>query len=629
MTPRITPAMVAAGRSLADPQLAPDGLHLAFASTIGGVAQLIVVALSDDPTPSCGPEVVITVDPRPIGSHPSGGGTYCWHRTGRSLVYAGRDGGLYSVPVGGGPGRLVTRPSSVGQYISPAIAPDGSLVAFVIDTGEAQQVAVARLNTEGSSEPVIVASGPDADFRIDPTWSADGRLAWHEWSVPDMPWDGGRIASVEIALRDLSVVVGPRTVLAGGPGVSVAQPRFSPLGAPLAYVGDESGWKVVRIRSTTGPGDAAAVVDEEFEHADPTWGSGQRSFCWSSGGERIAFCRNEGGFGRLCVAPIDGSFPVRELGRAVHLAPSWARTAAGHERIAAIRTGGRTPGQIVVYDVASGDRITVARGPVGGWEELDLPEPEVISWAADDATLLHGRVYRPRGVERPPMFVHIHGGPTSQTTVTFNPRVAYWLEQGWAVLVPDHRGSTGWGRAYQQAMRERWGDLDVIDCASAVRHAIGVGWCDPRRVVAMGGSAGGFTVLGLLAAYPELFAAGIDLYGVTDLIDLEVSTDRYEGHYNRSLIGPRPARDGRYRDRSPINFVEQIHAPLLVLHGDADTNVVIGQSLTLVDRMRAAGRTVELHVYDGEGHGWRRPETVVDELERIDDFLARHVPRHA
>ena len=623
--------MVAAGRTLADPQLAPDGLHLAFSSSVGGVAQLIVLTLDDAAVSNRGPELVVTVDPRPLGSHPSGGGTYCWHPSGKTLIYAARDGGLWTVPVAGGRGSPVTRPLAAGQCLSPTISPDGSVIAFVIDTGDEQEVAVARLEDTGPTEPVILAAGAEADFRIDPAWGADGLLCWHEWSVPDMPWDGGRIVGARVHDRDGVLEVGGLFTVAGGAAVSVAQPRVAPDGTQLAYVGDESGWKNVRV-AELGPPDGSiapetrAVAAEEFEHADPTWGSGQRSFCWSPAGDSIAFCRNEGGFGRLCMVAADGSGPVRELARAVHLAPSWARTASGHERIAAIRTGARTPGQVVVYDVASGARVTVARGPVGGWEGLDLPEPEVIHWSADDGTALHGRIYRPLGVARPPMFVHVHGGPTSQTTVTFNPRFAYWLEQGWAVLVPDHRGSTGWGRAYQQAMRERWGELDVFDCASAVRHSIAHDWCDPRRIVAIGGSAGGFTVLGLLAAYPELFAAGIDLYGVTDLLELEHTTDRYEAHYNRSLIGPRPARDGRYRDRSPVNFADQIHAPLLVLHGDADTNVVLGQSLALVDRLRAAGRTVEMHVYEGEGHGWRGAETVVDELERIESFLARQVP---
>jgi dipeptidyl aminopeptidase/acylaminoacyl peptidase len=221
----------------------------------------------------------------------------------------------------------------------------------------------------------------------------------------------------------------------------------------------------------------------------------------------------------------------------------------------------------------------------------------------------------------------VHGGPTGQWPVTFNARVAYWVAQGWSVLLPDHRGSTGHGRAYTQALWGRWGELDVADVAAGARAAVANGWGDRRRLVAMGGSAGGFTVLNLLAHHPDLWAAGVALYPVTDLLDLDETTHRYERHANASLVGPLPATVERYRARSPITVADRIRAPLLLLHGSADEVVAVEQSQAVADRVRAAGGTVERHVYDGEGHGWGRPATVVDEIERITDFLRRHVLR--
>ena len=624
--------MVAAGRSLAQAHLSPDGLHVAFVSSSGGAASIVVVSLVDGPVVSVGPEVVVTSDPDPVGCHPSGGGVYCWHPDGESLIYAAKDGGLYTVARSGGVGRQLVRVRSDARCGAPVVSPDGGWVAFVVDSDDAQEIAVASMDGSSALDSIVVASNRAADFRVDPAWGVqllpDGTralaLAWHEWATPDMPWDSSCVVACAIHGQSIgTLTIGAPSVLCGGHGVSVAQPQFGVDGR-LAYVGDESGWKIVRLRRHDGAGSDAVVV-EEYEHADPTWGLGQSSFCWSPSADAIAFCRNEAGYGRLCVADTTGVRAVRELARGVHIGPSWSTTPQGRSRIAAIRSGGRTPTQIVVYDAATGDRTVVARGPVGGWESLDTPEPTLLAWRSDDGATLQARLYRPDGVERPPLIVHVHGGPTSQTTVTFNARFAYWLSKGWAVLVPDHRGSTGWGRAYQQAMNERWGDLDALDCASAVRNVVDNSCCDARRIVAMGGSAGGFTVLHLLASYPELFAAGVDLFGVTDLFDLDETTHRYERHYNTTLIGPRPEADAAYRDRSPVNIADQIHTPLLVLHGDADDSVVIGQSLALVDRLRAAGRAVELVVYEGEGHGWRRPETVIDELRRIDAFLARHV----
>ena len=209
--------------------------------------------------------------------------------------------------------------------------------------------------------------------------------------------------------------------------------------------------------------------------------------------------------------------------------------------------------------------------------------------------------------------------------MAFNGRIAYWLDRGWAVLVPDYRGSTGWGRGYAQALRGGWGVVDTEDVAAGMRAAAERGWCDPKRMVPMGGSAGGFTVLNLLAHHPELCAAGVDLYGVTDLFDLAETTHRFEAHYLDTVVGPLPDAAARYRANSPINVADRITAPLLILQGAEDKAVPPGQSRAIAEQLQRLGRPVELHLYEGEGHGWRRVDTVMDELARVEAFLARHV----
>jgi dipeptidyl aminopeptidase/acylaminoacyl peptidase len=221
--------------------------------------------------------------------------------------------------------------------------------------------------------------------------------------------------------------------------------------------------------------------------------------------------------------------------------------------------------------------------------------------------------------------VWTHGGPTGQTTVAFNARVAYFVARGWNVLHVDHRGSTGWGRAYAQALRGQWGRLDVQDIAAGMRAGAAHGWGDPRRMVPIGGSAGGFAVLLLLALHPELCAAGVDLYGVTDLFELNETTHRFEAHYLQSIVGPLPATAERYRQRSPVTVAERIACPVLVLQGSADKVVPQAQSDALVATLQRRGTVVDYHVYHGEGHGWSRAEVVEDMLERIDAFLRRHV----
>jgi dipeptidyl aminopeptidase/acylaminoacyl peptidase len=615
--------MVAYGRVLGEPRLSPDGRLVAYVTTSHGRAALAVTDAEG------GLERILTSDPAPPPSASYGGGVFDWLPDASGLVFAGADGGIWLVDVGGGPARAVAEPHPAGPAGAPAVAPDGTRVAFVVDQHD---VAVAPIDP-ADAWPVRVST--TADFCFDPVWSPGGdRLAWHEWDVPAMAWDSSRIVTAVVA-------TGPggraeATVVAGGgeelpDAVATGQPRFSPDGSRLGFVSDEGGW----LNLWAAPvgedgGDPKPLLSEELEHGFPTWGLGQRSYTWSPDGDRIAFTRNENGFVRLCVLDL-ASGDVRDLADGFHAALSWAGN-----RLAALRSAPDEPTSVVVYDLDGGSSDdgrgrTVAVGPVAGWDRLDLPTPEAVTWTAEDGATIHGRLYRPlisaTGAEPPPMLIWIHGGPTSQWPVGFTPRFTYFVERGWSILVPDHRGSTGHGRAYTQAMFEGWGVLDLSDTAAGMAAAGERGWGDPKRMVPIGGSAGGFTVLNLLAHHPTRCAAGVDLFGVADLFELDETTHRFEKHYLHTMVGPLPDAAQAYRERSPGQVADLIEAPLLILQGGVDKVVLPSQSEGVAERVRGRGGQVELHVYPDEGHGWNRPETVIDELERIDDFLRRHVLR--
>jgi len=573
----ITAAMCASGRVLGDARLSPAGDRVAFVASEGGRARLVVVDAGG------GPELVVSTEPAPAAARPGGSGVFDWDRDGASLVYVGVDGGLWRQPAAGGPPSCLW-PADRGPVGAPATGP-GGMVAFVVDFRD-----VVVVDADGGH-----GTYGGQDFAADPAVSADGRrVAWLAWDVPAMAWDASRI----VELTD-----GITRVVAGGDGISVQQPRYGPNGE-LAYLSDESGWLNLRA------GDQR--FDDEREHGGPTWGMGQRSHAWSPDGRSLAVTRNEGGYSTLVLWAPGEPEPAVVLCRGIHTCLSWAGG-----RIAAVRSGARTPTQVVVYDVHDTERRILAVGPVAGFD--DGVEPEMVTWTADDGAIIPGRLYRAPG-ER--LLVWVHGGPTDQWQVEFRARFAYWLDRGWSILVPDHRGSTGHGRAFTQAMAGRWGELDVADVAAGARACLANGW--GGRLVAMGASAGGFTVLNLLAEHPGLFAAGVSLYGIGDLLELSQATHRFEAHYNLSLVGPLPEAADRYRSRSPLHRADHIVDPLLLLHGSADPVVPVRQSEAMAARLTALGRPVELHVYDGEGHGWGRREVVVDELERTDDFLRRH-----
>jgi dipeptidyl aminopeptidase/acylaminoacyl peptidase len=601
--PRVSAALCAYARGIAEPALSADGRRLAYISTVNGRASLAVIDVAT------GVERVVTTEPVPRSAAAYGGGVFSWLPDSSGFVHSTGEGDLWLVSLGGDAPRQLTRQPSSRPAGAPAVSPDGRRVAFVVDQ---RDVAVMELDANGGWATKL---SRDNDFALDPVWSADGQfVAWHEWDVPNMSWDESRWA---LAPSDGSGVV----ITRAEPGAQLQQPRFAPVGTDLSYLCDSSGWLNLWV---LGPNcdPELPVVKEPFEHGYSAWSYGQRSTAWSPDGRRIAFTRNEGGFGRLCVVDLE-SGAVQAIGKGVHSALSWQGSS-----LAALRSGAVTPTELVVYDTTSWERRTLAYTAPAGFEGTSS-EPEPVTWEGTDGEQVHGLLYRPAEPARtpPPLLVWIHGGPTGQWQVDWKARLPFFLDRGWAVLAVNHRGSTGYGRAYAQAMRGLWGVMDVADTAAGMRSAAEQGWGHPRGMVPIGGSAGGFTVLNLLAHHPDLCAAGVAVSAVADLFELDEKSHRFEAHYNHSLVGALPGAAPLYRERAPITVADRIRGPLLLLHGTDDPVVPVEQSTRLAEAAGRAGAVVEHHLYEGEGHGWGKPATVIDELERTNDFLRRHVLR--
>lgn len=576
-------------QDVAEPRLVRGGRAVLYVVSGGGVSALHLVDLDD------GFRRVLAEVTGVRGGRGLGGGGWCTVPDDDAVVYVGGDGNLWLQPLEGGASRRLTDEGPDRNAMAPAVSPDGSKVAYVVDLAEVRVVPIV-------GGPSSRTDDGSADFVIDPAWAPDGDLEWVEWDVPDMPWDRTRIARLHRATGEQARV---------DVAHAVQQVRFLADGTRTS-VRDDAGWLNVYIGNRP-------LVAEAFEHAGPTWGPGQRSYAVSPDERFVAFARNERGFGRLCVADRETG-EVREVARGVHGQLSWSG-----DRLAALRTGARTPTQVVVHDTATWERTVVAVGPEGDWDDAELVEPELVEIPAEPSpAVVHARLFRAADPTSDRLIVWLHGGPTDQWQVTFMPRIAFWRSRGWHVLVPDHRGSTGHGRDYQQALRGRWGELDVHDTVAATRwaHAHGIGV--PRRTVLFGSSAGGFTALGAVAAAPNACAAAVVLYPVTDLIDLADRSHRFERHYTDTLVGPLPEFTDVARGRSPSQHADRfVHTPLLVLHGDVDPVVPVEQSSVFVERVRAAGGDATLHVYEGEGHGFRQAANQLDEYRRVEEFLQR------
>lgn len=549
-----------------------------------------------------------------------GGGDFC---AGRGAVYfvERKTKRIFRQPTAGGAAAQPITPE-FGAAASPAVSPDGARLLY-IHTYEHHD-SLALVDTEGKHWPHKLISGDD--FYMQPCWHPDGeKIAWIAWNHPQMPWDG---AKLQIAGWQVENGLGEVMTVAGSESISIFQPQFSPDGRYLAYVSDESGWWQIYVYDLES-GETRQLTNTAAEHGVPAWVQGMRTYGFSPGGERIYFIRIQNGFGTLWQVDVESDGEARI---ALPGEYTWLEQIAVHpseERLALMASGGQSPMRIITTDPAGDCHIWRRATPEGLPAELYAP-PEAITWPGMDGGDVHGLLYTPQseqfeGVGLPPLMVLIHGGPTSQRGANFDTQAQFFTTRGYAVLQVNYRGSTGYGRAYRDMLRGAWGIYDVEDAISGARHLVAQGRVDNDKMVIMGGSAGGFTVLKALEDYPGVFKAGVCLYGVANQFSLVADTHKFEERYSDSLLGALPEADDLYRERSPLFFAEKIRDAVIVFQGEDDKVVPKSQSDAIVAALKQNGVPHEYHIYPGEGHGFRKPETIEHFYAALEKFLRQYV----
>jgi dipeptidyl aminopeptidase/acylaminoacyl peptidase len=293
----------------------------------------------------------------------------------------------------------------------------------------------------------------------------------------------------------------------------------------------------------------------------------------------------------------------------------------------AIAASPSTPAAVVRLSTGGVEVIKASRQVALDPAHLSLPEAiEFPTGGGDTAHALfyppaHAECTGPSG-ERPPVLVVIHGGPTSATTSALNLTVQYWTSRGIAVVDVDYRGSSGYGRAYRRKLDRAWGIADVEDCAAVIAWLDSEGRVDGQRALIRGGSAGGFTTLAALA-FTDRFAAGASHYGVADLELLARDTHKFEARYLDSLVGRWPEEAEEYHRRSPIYHVDRIANPLILFQGLDDKVVPPEQAELMYRALRDRGVPVAYLPFEGEQHGFRNAETVIEVMLAELEFYGR------
>jgi dipeptidyl aminopeptidase/acylaminoacyl peptidase len=604
----ITPELIGSSARFSDVQWAPGSDRLVWCQSLSGKSSLLTQSGLDAPYELSG-------DYNPSGGVGYGGGEFCAGKDG--ALFAEKDGRLYFAPYGHGSPVPLT--PAFGRSASPKLSPTQDRVLFVHTYEDRDVLALVRL--DGSSWPRVFASG--ADFYMQPAWSPNGRAAaWVEWDHPNMPWDGTRLM---FALLDESGEACAEVhVLDGDASTPTFQPEFSPDGRYLAYLRNPGEWdQLVLFDLETGE---KHVLLDGLSLLPPAWGQGARVLAWAPDGLSIYYLENRQA--KVFLGKIDlpgGESQTVDVGAFTNL-EQLSLSSSG--ALALIAQSPSLPARLLV--VQNGQTRVAARSRADNLPPEDLPQAREVDWISSDGVRVFGTYYAPANRSftaqgLPTMVVYIHGGPTSASRVGFDLDTAFFTSRGYAYLEVNYRGSTGFGRSYRDALRGNWGRLDLQDAVEGARAVVGMGLADPSRLIIKGGSAGGYTVLNALIHYPGFFKAGLCSYGVANLFTLDMDTHKFEAHYNASLVGSLPDAAQKYHAFSPIFHAHRIKDPLAVFQGAEDKVVPQSQSDSIVEVLKANRVPHIYRVYPGEGHGFRKAETIIDFYETIERFLLQHV----
>lgn len=531
---------------------------------------------------------------------------------GAILFIADRDGDefhqLYRIPAGGGwPEQLTELPQVQHMIGAGAWSPDGSAFAFSANSRRPQDGEVF-VWPDGDDEPRYLFG--EGMYAFPASFSPDGSklIALEFRSNSDM------------SLYLVDVESGDATELTPHEG----EVKFF----PGPWAADGSGFYL--------------LTDEGREFiglAFQALASGQREWveaperdidelAGSADGRVLAWLENDEGFGRVRVRDLaagkDLPEPTLPKGTASAFGSGLSVSRDG-SRLALARDQPARPPEIYVVDTASGDARPVTESRAAGLAALQLRDPELIRYPSFDGREIPAWLYRPGGDGPAPFVLAIHGGPEAQEKPIYRALFQYLLSRGIGVLATNIRGSTGYGKTYQKLIHHDWGGADMEDWRHAAEWLKAQDFVDGERLGVYGGSYGGFATLTCVTRLPQYWRAAVDIVGPSNLLTFVRAVPPQWVRFMAQWVGDPDTEADFLRERSPITYVGQVRAALLVLQGAKDPRVVKSESDQMVERLRELGREVEYEVFEDEGHGFTRYANEVRGMRLTADWLEQHL----
>jgi len=584
----------------------PDGKQVAFISNISGRNNLWLV-----PATGGWPTQLTISDQRQ--------GEPVWSPDGTWIAYISDHDGdeqwdIFLVsPKTGDVTNLTTSPDSA--ELDPAWSPDGRQLAYATKpkTGSSYEIELMDVATRHVRH--LTRNTPKELSNQHPIFSRDGKfIVYTQWHAT------GKDASVFVV--DLASGQSANLTPHEGQNTYIAA-DISPDGKTVLITSDAhnryDNVGLVNIASTK----IEWLTDEKWELRASSFSPDGKSLTWTANidGTESIFSYD---IASKHAEPLPLERGVNSLG-----GNPTAYTRDG-SRLLWYHNGANAPNDLWVYDMASKQSQQITHALVGGLRSVDMVQPYLVHYPSRDGKwTLSAFVYVPNDIQpngKFPAIVYIHGGPAAQSVDSFNRFIQYIVNQGYLVIAPNYRGSTGYGKQFTDAnMGDAGGQElnDVLDAAEWIRKSAFV---DPKKLIVMGGSYGGYLSMMAVTKAPDMWAAAVPIVPFVNWFTEIENEDPRLREYDLATMGDPVKNKALYEDRSPINFVDQIKAPLLLLAGGNDPRCPAEEAQQVADAVKKHGGVVQLKIYKDEGHGFARVENQIDAYQRVSDFLKVHVP---
>ena len=595
-------------RRVSSPAWSPNGKTIVFTTNLTGRNNLWLVN-SDGGWP-----LQLTVsDDRQDGA--------AWSPDGKWIVYQQDFGGheyydIFAVASGGGAPVNLTNTPEISET-DPIFSPDGKSIAlnYKPKTASSTDIAVMDWNSHQLKKLTNEKSKDHEWSLVD--WSPDGRFIYASRIF---------VGFTDASVFRIDVATGQQEELTPHQGqVVIAGNSVSPDGKSIIVTSNEKGGY-----------NNAGLLDIPTKKitwiTDTQWDASGGNF--SPDGTRLTYDINADGITTpyLYEVATGKSTPVRmpagvtsPTGNPNAFSPDGKSLLLRHQDT-------QRPSDLWVYDIASGKPRQLSYSAIASLNPNDLPAAQVVTYKSFDGQIISALLWVPYNLKRDgsnPAVVLPHGGPTGQTVASFGATAAALASRGYVCIAPNVRGSTGYGLAFQKANYQDLGGGDLQDEVYATKFLIDTGYVDAKKIGITGGSYGGFMTLMAIGKTPDIWAAAVEQYGIIDWYTMLQHEDPMLQQYERTLLGDPEKDRPKYEASSPIKYIRDEKAPLLVLQGENDIRVPKEEAEQVVEILKKEGRTVDAHYYPAEGHGFAKRENQIDALKRTVAWFDKYLKGEA